>query len=148
MQAVVDENAVELLADCLVDQHGCDGAIDAAGKPADYPFDTNLLLDCRDRLVREKNPSSSRLDAGYLGHEVLQDSFAVRRVRHFRVELDGIELPRFSSAIAAKGAPGNVPTTRKPGGNGDDAIAVAHPYLMALARPTHLRKGGVFLIPT
>ena len=36
-QPVIDEHAGELVADRLVDQHGRDRRIDAAGQPADHP---------------------------------------------------------------------------------------------------------------
>ena len=44
-EAVVDEDAGELLADRLMDQHGGDGGIDAARQPADHPVEAHLLLD-------------------------------------------------------------------------------------------------------
>ena len=42
---------------------------------------------------------------------------AVRRVHHFGMELHAVEAARVSSAIAAKGAPVEMPTARKPGGS-------------------------------
>ena len=53
-QAVIDEDAVELLADRLVDQHRGHGAVDAARQPADHPLEADLLLDAVDRLVAER----------------------------------------------------------------------------------------------
>ena len=52
-QAVVDEDAGELVADGLVDQHRGDGGIDAAGEAADHPALADLRADARDRLVAE-----------------------------------------------------------------------------------------------
>ena len=59
-QAVIDEDAGELVADRLVDQHRGDGRIDAAGQPADHPALADLRADLRDRLLAEGAPSSSR----------------------------------------------------------------------------------------
>ena len=44
-EAVVDEDAGELVADCLVDQYGRDRAVDPAGKPTDYAFVADLFAD-------------------------------------------------------------------------------------------------------
>src|SRR3546814_8315401 len=47
-QAVIDEDAGELIADRLVDQHRRDGAVDAAGKAANHLPLAHLLADLRD----------------------------------------------------------------------------------------------------
>ena len=47
-QAVVDEDAGELVADRLVDQHGGDRAVDAAGEPADHAALADLGADLGD----------------------------------------------------------------------------------------------------
>ena len=44
---------------------------------------------------------------------------------------------RESSAIAANGAPVEMPTARKPGGSLRHAVAVAHPHLRPLALLEH-----------
>jgi hypothetical protein len=44
-QAVVDEDAGQLVADRLVDQHRGDGGIDAARQPADHPALADLRAD-------------------------------------------------------------------------------------------------------
>ena len=48
---MIDEDAGELLADRLVDEHGRDGAVDAAGQAADDPLEAHLLLDAVDRVL-------------------------------------------------------------------------------------------------
>src|SRR3546814_15705797 len=53
-QAVIDEDAGELIADRLVDQHRRDGAVDAAGKAANHLPLAHLLADLRD-LGRAKH---------------------------------------------------------------------------------------------
>ena len=57
---VVDEDAGELVADRLVDQHRRDRGIDAARQAADHPRLADLRADARDLLVAERAPSSSR----------------------------------------------------------------------------------------
>ena len=52
-QAVVDEDAGELVADRLVDQHRGDGGIDAAGEAADHLAAADLRADALDRLGAE-----------------------------------------------------------------------------------------------
>jgi hypothetical protein len=47
-EAVVDEDAGQLLADGLVDQHRGDRAVDAAGEAADRPSANDLLADLGD----------------------------------------------------------------------------------------------------
>ena len=59
-QAVIDEDAGELVADRLVDQHGGHGRIDAAGEAADHLALADLGADLRDLLLAEGAPWSSR----------------------------------------------------------------------------------------
>ena len=59
-QAVVDEDAGELVADRLVDQHRRDRGIDAAGEAADHARLADLGADRLARLARGRRPSSSR----------------------------------------------------------------------------------------
>jgi hypothetical protein len=57
--AVVDEDAGELAADGLVDEHGGDGGIDAAGETADDVARADLLAD-PSTVVSMKCAGSSR----------------------------------------------------------------------------------------
>ena len=52
-QAVIDEDAGELLADRLVHQHRGDRRIDAARQAADHPPAAHLLADARDLRLAE-----------------------------------------------------------------------------------------------
>src|SRR3546814_3548402 len=52
-QAVVDEDAGELLTNGFVDQHGSHGRIDAAGEAADHAALADLFANLRDGLVAE-----------------------------------------------------------------------------------------------
>ena len=92
-QAVVDEHAGELVADRLVDQHGGDRAIDAAGQPADHPALADLLADFLDRLVLEGAHGPVAAALRDLADEIAQELRALRRVHHFEMELRGVELP-------------------------------------------------------
>jgi hypothetical protein len=49
-QAVVDEDAGQLLADRLMDEDGGDGGIDPARQAADDAVEAHLLLDLVDHL--------------------------------------------------------------------------------------------------
>ena len=53
-QAVIDEHAGELVADRLMDQHGGDGGIDAAGQAADHLAFADLFADLLDRFLAER----------------------------------------------------------------------------------------------
>ena len=59
-QPVVDEDAGELVADRLVDQHRRDRGIDAAGEAADHPPVAHLRRGCVRSPRRGTAPSSSR----------------------------------------------------------------------------------------
>ena len=88
---MVDEHAGELLADRLVDQHGGDRAIDAAGQPADHAALADLGADLLDRLLLEGAHGPVALAAGDLAHEVAQQRRAVGGVHDLEVELGGVE---------------------------------------------------------
>ena len=90
-QAVIDEHAGQLLADRLVDQHGRDRGIDAAGQAADHPALADLLPDLLDRLFLEGAHGPVALGARDLAHEIAQERGAVRRVHDFEMELGGVE---------------------------------------------------------
>ena len=90
-QAVVDEDAGELVADGLVDQHRGDGGIDAAGQAADHPAGADLGADARDRLLAEGLHGPVAPAAGDVAHEVADQLRALRRVHHLRMELHGVE---------------------------------------------------------
>ncbi len=59
--AVIDEDADELIADRLMDQHGGHGGIDAARKTAEHPALADLGADRGDRPRRERRPWSNRV---------------------------------------------------------------------------------------
>ncbi len=84
-QAVIDEDAGELVADRLVDQHGGDGGVDAARQAADDPAVADLLADAGDRLVAEGRHGPVAGTAGDAGGRSSASSLrAVRRVDDLR----------------------------------------------------------------
>ena len=115
-QAVVDEDAGQLIADRLVDQHRRDRGIDAAGKAADHPAPADLLADFLARLGAERGHGPVAPEAGDLVDEIGDQLRPVGGVGDLRVEHQAVER-RFSSAISAKGAFSDIATRRKPGGS-------------------------------
>ena len=91
-QPVIDEDAGELVADRLVDEHRGDRGIDAAREPADHPALADLLADLLDRLLLEGAHGPVAAAARDLAHEIAQQRRAVRRVHHLEMELGGVEL--------------------------------------------------------
>ena len=116
-QAVVDEDAGELVADRLVDQHRGDGGIDAAGQAADHPAGADLGADARDGLLAEGRHGPVARAARDVAHEVAEQLRAVRRVHHLRVELHGVELAAPRPPPTAKGAFSDTASTSKPAGS-------------------------------
>ena len=92
-QPGVDEDAGELVADRLMQQHGDDGGIDAARKAENDPALADLLADLSDRGLAEGGHGPVALAAGDMAREVVQKLPAARRMHDFGMELDAIELP-------------------------------------------------------
>ncbi len=90
-QAVIDEDAGELVADRLVDQHRRDGAVDAAREAADHAALADLLADLGDHLALVGGHGPVGLEARDLVHEVGEQLGAVRRVHDLGMELHGVE---------------------------------------------------------
>ena len=128
-QPGVDEDAGELVADRLVDQHRGDRAVDAAGEAADHPLAADPGADVGDRLVAVGGHGPVADEAREVG-EVLQQARAVDGVVDLGVELHGVEAAR---RVADDGEGGvrrggeDLEARRQRG----DAVAVAHPDLLA-----------------
>ena len=90
-QAVVHEDADELVADGLVEQGGDDGGIDAAGEAADDLGVAHLLADALDGLADEVAHLPVAGAAADAVEEVLEHLRAAGRVGDFGVELDAEE---------------------------------------------------------
>jgi hypothetical protein len=131
-QAVVDEHAGEPVADRLVDQHGRDRGIDAAGEAADHPALADLRADLGDLLLAEGAHGPVAAEAGDLAHEVADEFRAVGRVHHFGVEHQAVIFARLvlddRERRVRRGA-GDGEARRHPG----DAVAMAHPDLVLAA---------------
>ena len=135
-QAVVDENAGELVADRLVDQHRGDGGIDAARQPGDDARLADLGADLGDLRRAEMRHRPIVLEAGDLVHEVRQQLGAVRRVHHLGVEHGRVD----AALLIARHGERRILARRLDGeavGQPRDAIAMAHPHRIALADLPH-----------
>ena len=131
-QAGVDEDAGELLADGLVNQHRGHRAIDAAGKAADHAALAHLGADALDGLVLEPGHGPVALQPGDLVGEVAVDQRPARGVRHLGVELHPIEPPRLVGDDGVGGARRGGDHLEA-GRHGGDLVAVAHPHRLFVA---------------
>ena len=129
---MIDENAGELVADRLVDQHRGDRRIDAARQPADHPALADAGADRLARLGAERGHRPIALQTRDLVDEIPDQSRAVGRMRDLGMEHQAVIAARlvgdqrerriFGGADARK-------SRRQPG----DAVAMAHPDDMAFA---------------
>ena len=94
-QAVVDEDARQLVADRLVHEQRRDGGVDAAGERAEHALAARPAARMRSTCssITAAGVHDGR-GAGDLVEEVLQHVLAVRRVHDLGMELDAVELPR------------------------------------------------------
>ena len=93
-QAVVDEDARELVADRLVHEQRGDRGVDAARERAEDALGADRGADARDLLLDDRRGRPRRRRAGDLVEEVLEDLLPVRRVHDLGVELDAVEPAR------------------------------------------------------
>jgi hypothetical protein len=141
-QPVIDENACQLVADRLVDQHGGDRGIDTARQPADHLLVAHLFADCGDGLfaIGAHRPVAGKArDA----HEVFVKTRAVRGVMHLGVELHGIEMP-FHIRRDREWRIGRCAVNRKTGGDGGHMVAMAHPDLFTLGQKPAVQQVKLF----
>src|SRR2546425_1011671 len=125
-EAVVDEDAGELLADGAVDERRGDRGIDAAGETEDHLVAAHLAFYFLDRfryIVRHAPVAAAVAD---LAHEAPEDLRALARVRHFGVELHRIEAPRLIGHAGDRAGVGRSHELEARGQR-DDLVAVAHP---------------------
>src|SRR5690606_37483429 len=123
-QAVIDENAGELVADRLVDEHRGHRRIDAARKPADDASVADLLADALDGRLAESVHGPVAAAAGDLADEIGEDLRAPRRVHDLRVELQAIETALLIGD-RGKGRVGGEGDHLEPGRYALDAVAMA-----------------------
>ena len=131
-QAGIDEDAGELVADRFMDQHRGDGGIHAARQAADHLALADLFADFLHHGGAEGVHVPFRLDAGDVQHEVLVDLRAARRVHHFGMELDAVEL----ALLVGDHGIGRMVRGRHDGKarrDGGDLVAMVHPHRLAVA---------------
>jgi hypothetical protein len=131
-QAVVDEHALELVADRLVQQHGHHRGVDAAREAADHLAGADQAADLGDGALAERGHRPLAAAAGDVEREVAQQPGAVGRVHHLGMELHRVVAPRLvgdrrERRVLAGG------DHREAGRQLGDAVAVAHPDLLAVA---------------
>ena len=114
-QAVVDEEAGELVSNSLVYKRCCHGGVNAAGERADDAVATDLLTDLCDLLFDDVVGGPGGLQACHIVEEVLQGDLAVVGVFHLGCHCTPPSL-RDSSTNAATDAPGVFASTSKPSG--------------------------------
>jgi hypothetical protein len=132
-QAMIDEDAGQLLADGFMDEDRSDGGIDTAGEAANHPALADLVANAVDRLLAEGGHRPVARQSGDLVHEIGEKFCTIRRVGDLEMELRRVE---FSPLVGDRGKGrilGNADDLEA-GRKRGDAIAVAHPDLMALAR--------------
>jgi len=139
-QAMIDQDAGELVADRLVDQQRSDRGIDAARKPADDLAVADLLADGGDRLVLVGGHRPVALQPGDPVHEIGDQPGAVGCVHDLGMELDAI----VAAGLVGDGGEGRVrrgADHRKALGQRGHPVAMAHPDLVPLAvRPDPLEQ--------
>ena len=131
-QAVVDEDARELVPDGLVDQERGDGGVDAPGERAEHTVAADLVADARGLLLDHRGGSPERRRVGDPVEEVLQKVVPIRRVHDLGVELDAVE----PALRVFEGG------DRRRGRAGDDAGALGRRrHRVAVAHPGDLLRG-------
>ena len=90
-QAVVDEDAGELVAHRRVGEQRRDRGVDAARQPADHLAVADLLADARDLLLDHRGGAPGHVAAADVAQEGLEDLRAVGGVDDLGVELDPVQ---------------------------------------------------------
>ena len=143
-EAVIDEDASELVADRLVDHHRRDRRIDAAREAADDPRLADFRADAGDFLGAERRHRPVALQARDLMQEIGDELRPVGRVDHLRVEhcrVIAALLVRRDGVGGVLGDGVDAEPVRQPG----HPVAVAHPHRIAPAlRPDAVEEGASF----
>ncbi len=127
-QAVIDEDACELIADRAVHERGRDRRVDAARQAENDFLATYLLSNFLYRFRNVIRHAPVATAAAYLVHEAPQQLRALARMRDFRVELHAVEaalLIGHRGDRAGLGGGHQLEARRHLG----DFVAVAHPDL-------------------
>ena len=138
-QPVVDEDARQLVADCLVHEHRGDCGVDAARQRAEHALPPHLRADAVDLLLdhRRRRPGGRR--RGDLVEEVLEHGHPVRRVDDLGVELHAVQrtLGRLEGGNRRRSGAGDDPRAL---GRRDDGVAVRHPHGLLARRVLQERR--------
>ena len=142
-QPVIDENAGQLLADRLVDQHRGDRRVHAARQPADHPSASYLRPNPGNLRRSECRHGPGPGQPNHVMGKVAQQLRAVRRVDDLRMKLHAVEV----APIIGDGGKRGRFTCRdnpEPGRQPSHPVPVAHPNLFASAfRPHPVKQRAV-----
>ena len=131
-QAVIHEDAGQVLANRLVEQHGSHGAVDTARKAEDDLVVTQLLFQACHRIVDEGIRRPVALAATDAQREVGQHLRAFLGMEHLGVELHGkglLAIDLVGGVLHVVGRGDDAGARRQLG----DGVAMAHPHLRSLA---------------
>ena len=128
-QAVIDEDAGQLVPDRLMDQNRRHRGVDAARQAADHLLVAHLFADLADRLFAIGAHRPVAFETGQF-HEILIEFRALGGVMHLRMELHGKETARGIGGDGEGGVGGGA-IDLEPRRDGRDVVAVAHPDLFA-----------------
>ena len=125
-QAVIDEDAGELVADRLVDEQRRNRRVDPAREGAKDSFVPDSCANETDLLLDDRCGRPGRRNGRHVVEEVLQDLLPVRRVHDLGVELDAVQplramLERGDRRRRRRGRDG------RPFRRSRDRVPVAHP---------------------
>ena len=139
--AVIHKDAVQVLADGLVQQHGDHGGVHTAGERADHMPVAHGFAHFVDHALHKGRHGPVRGDLGDLEQEVAEHGVAVHGVVHFGVELHGVDLAGLvghGRHFERVGAAGNEePRRRRLHG-----ITVGHPHAGKLGQINAVPQGA------
>ena len=141
-QAVVHENAGQVLADGAVQQHGGHGRIHAPAQAEDDAVVANLLLQLGHRSIHERGGAPRLVESADVRHEVAQHQRAVFAMEHLGMELHAphllaLHLVGGDGHLVRRGDDAEVVR------DGGDGVAVAHPHLRVFA---HALQQGIVVL--
>ena len=132
-QAVVDEDAGELVADRLVYEQRRDGAVDAARQRAEDPVASDARADPLDLLLDHRGRRPRRRSARDPVEEILQHLLTIWRMDDLWMELDSVQPPPLVLERGDRRRIGGCGDLRARGRR-DDRVAVAHPRDLLLGQ--------------
>ncbi len=127
-QAIVDVDAVELVADGLVQQGGHDRGVDAATQSEQHMVVPDLCADFADGILDELGHLPVAGTTAHLEGEVPEDLAPLRGVDDFGMELH-TEDPAVQVLHGGEGAVVGLGDRDEPGRERGDLVTMAHPYL-------------------